>query len=57
MEVVILILQHHSDIFLTDDTSPEESFARAVKGNIIGWADKSRSHAGSSTVKGTINLE
>lgn len=42
--------------FLTDDTSPEESFARAVKGNIIGWADKSRPYAGSSTVKGTINL-
>lgn len=42
--------------FLTDDTSPEVSFARAVKGNIIGWADKSRAYAGTSTVKGTVNL-
>jgi hypothetical protein len=42
--------------FLTDDASPEEGFARAIKGNIIGWADKSRPYAGSSTVKGTINL-
>lgn len=43
-------------LFLTDDTTPESGFARAIKGNIIGWADKSRPYAGSSTVKGTINL-
>lgn len=42
--------------FLTDDTTPEAGFARAIKGNIIGWADKSRPYAGASTVKGTINL-
>lgn len=42
--------------FLTDDTTPESGFARAIKGNIIGWADKSRPYAGASTVKGTINL-
>lgn len=42
--------------FLTDDTTPEDSFARGIKGNIIGWADKSRPYAGASTAKGTINL-
>jgi len=42
--------------FLTDDTTPETGFARAIRGNIIGWADKSRAYAGASTVKGTINL-
>lgn len=43
-------------LVLTDDTTPESGFARAIKGNIIGWADKSRAYAGTSTVKGTINL-
>ena len=43
-------------LFLTDDTTPETGFARSIKGNIIGWADKSRPYAGASTVKGTINL-
>lgn len=42
--------------FLTDDNSPEAGFARAIKGNIIGWADKSRAYADASTAKGTINL-
>ena len=42
--------------FLTDDTTPESGFERAIKGNIIGWADKSRPYAGTSAVKGTINL-
>lgn len=41
---------------LTDDTTPETGFARAIKGNIIGWCDKSRAYAGASAVKGTINL-
>lgn len=42
--------------FLTDDTTPESGFERAIKGNIIGWADKSRPYAGTSISKGTINL-
>lgn len=41
---------------LTDDTTPESGFARGVKGNIIGWADKSKPYAGASTAKGTINI-
>lgn len=43
-------------LVLTDDTAPENAFARSIKGNIIGWADKSRVYAGASTVKGTVNL-
>lgn len=43
-------------LLLTDDTNTESAFARTIKGNIIGWADKSRPYAGASTVKGTINL-
>lgn len=43
-------------MFLSDDTSPEAPFERSIKGNIIGWADKVRPYAGSSTTKGTINL-
>ncbi len=43
-------------LLLTDDTTPESGFARAVKGNVIGWADKSRVYAGASTIKGTLNL-
>jgi len=42
--------------FLTDDVTPESGFGRSVKGNIIGWADKSRPYAGASTAKGTLNL-
>ena len=42
--------------FLTDDATPETGFARSIKGNIVGWADKSRAYAGASTVKGTLNL-
>lgn len=41
---------------LTDDTTPESGFARAIKGNVVGWVDKSRVYAGESTIKGSINL-
>ncbi len=43
-------------LLLTDDSTPESSFARSIKGNIIGWADKSRAYVGTNTAKGTINL-
>jgi len=45
-----------AQIFLTDDITPEIGFESAIKGNIIGWADKARPYAGASTSKGTINL-